>query len=181
VAWSPDGKFLTYNAVNTSTKKFEIWVLPVTGDRKPYVFQNGDANIQVEAFSSDGRWLVYVSNESGRSEVYVTPFPGPGEKRQVSPQGGIAAWGYGRKGMKDEGIVYGDPAASSAVLVPVIEKNNGLEFGQSRVLFGGHNFSDANSGAFSPDFKKMLVSLSTKSESANSLVMVNNWRSELAK
>jgi len=181
VAWSPDGKFLSYNAVNTSTKKFEIWVLPVAGDRKPDVFQKGDTNIQAEAFSSDGRWLVYVSSESGRSEVYVTPFPGPGEKRQVSPQGGYAAWWFGRKGMKEEGIVYADPAASTAVLVPVIEKNNGLEFGQSRVLFGGHNFSDANAGAFSPDFKKMLVSLSTKSESANSLVMVNNWRSELAK
>ena len=50
-----------------------------------------DANLQVEAFSSDGRWLVYVSNESSRSEVYVTPFPGPGEKRQVSPQGGFDA------------------------------------------------------------------------------------------
>jgi len=87
----------------------------------------------------------------------------------------------GAKRIEDGGIVYADPAASTAVLVPVIEKNNGLEFGQSRVLFGGHNFSDANAGAFSPDFKKMLVSLSTKSESANSLVMVNNWRSELAK
>ena len=140
VAWSPDGKFLAYNTINPASKKFEIWLLPVSGDRKPFVFQKGDANFLTMTFSSDGRWLVYVSNESSRSEVYVTPF-----------------------------------------LVPIIEKNNGLEFGQSRVLFGGHNFSDANAGAFSSDFKKMLVSLSTKAESANSLVMVNNWRSELAK
>jgi len=179
--WSPDGKFLTYNAVNTSTKKFEVWMLPLNGERKPYVFLSGDANIRGLTFSADGRWLVYVSNESGRDEVYITPFPGPGEKRQVSPQGGFAAWWYGKPGMKDEGIVYADPAASTAVLIPVAEKNNALEFGAPRVLFAGRNFSDANSGAFAPDFKKMLVSLSTKAETSNSVVMVNNWRAELAK
>jgi eukaryotic-like serine/threonine-protein kinase len=181
VAWSPDGKFVAYNAINTSNKKFEIWMLPLTGDRKPFVFQKGDANIRGLTFSGDGRWFVYTSNESGRDEVYVTPFPGPGEKRQVSAQGGFAAWWYGRKGMADEGIVYGEPATSTAILVPVTEKNNGLEFGQPRVLFGGHNFTDANGGSFGPDWKKMLVSLSIKSESANSLVMVNNWQSELGK
>jgi WD40-like Beta Propeller Repeat len=132
-------------------------------------------------FSANGRWFVYVSNESGRDEVYVTPFPGPGEKRQVSPQGGFAAWWYGKPGMKDEGIVYGNPAANTAELIPVSEKNNGLEFGAPRVLFGGRNFGDANSGSFSPDFKKVLVSLSTKTGSANSVVMVNNWRVELGK
>jgi hypothetical protein len=83
--------------------------------------------------------------------------------------------------MKDEGIIYADPAASTADLIPVTEKNNTIEFGAPRVLFGGRNFSDANSGSFSPDFKKMLVSLSTKAETANSLVMVNNWRAELGK
>jgi Tol biopolymer transport system component len=181
VAWSPDGKLLAYNAVNTSTKKFEIWMLPLSGDHKPYLFQRADANVRGLAFSRNGRWLLYVSNESGRDEVYVTPFPGPGEKRQVSAQGGIYAWWYGSNRIKDEGIVYGDPANASANLVPVTEKNNTLEFGQPRVLFGGRNFSDANGGTFSPDFKKMLVSLSIKSESSNSLVMVNNWRAELAK
>jgi hypothetical protein len=156
-------------------------MLPLNGDRKPYVFLSGDANIRGLTFSADGRWFVYLSNESGRDEVYITPFPGPGEKRQVSPNGGIAAWWYGKPGTKDEGIVYGDPAASTAVLIPVTEKNNGLEFGAPRTLFGGRNFSDANSGAFAPDFKKMLISLSTKVETANSVVMVNNWRAELAK
>ena len=131
--------------------------------------------------SNDGRWFVYVSNESGRDEVYMTPFPGPGEKRQVSPHGGYAAWWYGLKGMADQGVMYADPANSTANLVPVTERNSALEFGQPRPLFGGRSFNDANSGSLSPDFKKMLVSLSTKSETANSLVMVNNWRAELGK
>ena len=83
--------------------------------------------------------------------------------------------------MKDQGIVYADPSSSSAKLVPVTETANGIEFGEPRVLFGGYNFSGANGGTFAPDFKKMLVSLSIKSESGNSLVMVNNWRAELPK
>ncbi len=181
LVWSPDGKFISYNAINTSTKKFEIWMLALSGERKPYVFLSGDANIHGMTFSANGRWFVFVSNESGRDEVYVTPFPGPGEKRQVSPQDGFAAWWYGRPGMKDEGIMYADPTNTTANLVPVTEKNNGLEFGAPRVLFGGRNFNDANSGSFSPDFKRMLTSLSTRTESANSLVMVNNWRAELSK
>lgn len=181
VAWSPDGKFIAYNAMNHSNKKTEVWILPLAGDHKPFAFQTGDAEIRGMVFSSDGRWFVYVSNESGRDEIYIVPFPGPGEKRQVSPHGGYVAWWYGRKGMADEGVVYGDPANTTAVLVPITEKNNALDFGQPRPLFAGRSFTDANAGSFSPDFKKMLVSLSTKSESANSLVMVQNWRSELGK
>jgi len=166
--------------MNTSTKT-EAWMLPMTGDHKPFAFQKADAQIRGQVFSSGSQCCVYVSNESGRDEIYITPFPGPGEKRQVSPHGGYVAWWYGRKGMVDEGVVYGDPAKNTANLVPVTEKNSSLEFGQSRPLFNARGSNDANAGSFSPDFKRMLVSLSPKSESANSLVLVNNWRAELGK
>ena len=50
------------------------------------------------AFSPDGKWLAYRSNESGRFEVYVRPFPGPGGKWQVSPDGGVwPTWSRNRK------------------------------------------------------------------------------------
>jgi Tol biopolymer transport system component len=68
-------------------------MLPVNGEPKPYLLLSGDANIRGTTFSPDGRWFVYVSNESGRDEVYVTPFPGPGEKRQVSPNGDLQRGG----------------------------------------------------------------------------------------
>jgi serine/threonine protein kinase/Tol biopolymer transport system component len=65
-----------------------IWVLPFNGDRKPTLFMESRFTLWQPAFSPDGRWIAYVSNESGEAEVYVQPYPGPGEKVRVSTAGG---------------------------------------------------------------------------------------------
>jgi Tol biopolymer transport system component len=64
-------------------------VLPLFGERKPFPFVQSPFVEDWAEFSPDGRWVAYESNESGRSEVYVSPFPGPGGKWQVSTAGGI--------------------------------------------------------------------------------------------
>ncbi len=82
-----------------------ILILPLTGDEasgwkpgKPTVFLNGSFGEFAAAFSPDGRWLAYASNESGRYEVYVRPFPGPGGKWQVSTVGGrLPTWSRSRR------------------------------------------------------------------------------------
>ena len=84
---SPDGRFLIYET-STPKTRIDLWILPLSGDRtpKPYVATPfGEFSAQ---FSPDGRWVAYMSNESGRDEVYVQPFPGPGGKWQVSTAGG---------------------------------------------------------------------------------------------
>jgi Tol biopolymer transport system component/predicted Ser/Thr protein kinase len=85
-SWSPDGQLLAFAEVN-STTGFDIWVLRL-GDRKAQPFLRTPFNEQAPQFSPDGRWLAYYSNESGRSEVYVQPYPGPGGKWQISTEGG---------------------------------------------------------------------------------------------
>ena len=65
-----------------------IWVLPFDGDRKPTLFLESRFTLWHPAFSPDGRWIAYVSHESGGEEVYVQPYPGPGEKVRVSIAGG---------------------------------------------------------------------------------------------
>jgi serine/threonine-protein kinase len=65
-----------------------IWVLPAEGDRKPRLFLESRFSLWHPAFSPDGRWIAYGSNESGGPEVYVQPYPGPGEKVRVSAAGG---------------------------------------------------------------------------------------------
>ena len=85
-SWSPDGQLLAFAEVNTTTG-FDIWVLRL-GDRKAQLFLQTPFNEQAPQFSPDGRWLAYYSNESGRSEVYVQAYPGPGGKWQISTEGG---------------------------------------------------------------------------------------------
>jgi Tol biopolymer transport system component len=64
-------------------------VLPMIGDRKPFPFLSTSFIEQLGVFSPDGKWVAYESNESGRFEIYVRPFPGPGGQWQVSTGGGI--------------------------------------------------------------------------------------------
>ena len=65
-------------------------MLPLTGDRKAFPFLSTPFNERQGAFSPDGKWVAYASNESGRNEVYVRPFPTPGGQWQISTSGGDA-------------------------------------------------------------------------------------------
>ena len=92
LSWSPDGKWLAY--VEWAPRQGDIWMLPMDGQRKPQPFLVSPANEEDAVFSPDGRSIAYTSNESGRFEVYVTSFPRPGPKLQVSLDGGTQArWG----------------------------------------------------------------------------------------
>ena len=91
-SWSPDGQALAFSEINPTTGQ-DIWVLRLS-DRKAEPFLRTPANEGAPQFSSDGRWLAYVSDESGRREIYVQPYPGPGGKWQISTEGGNEpVWG----------------------------------------------------------------------------------------
>jgi Tol biopolymer transport system component len=94
-SWRPDGKVLAFFQLNPSTSA-DIMTLPIEGDEKsgwtpgePKPFVSSAFDERGPAFSPDGRWLAYQSNESGSLEVYVRPFPGPGGKWQISTGGGL--------------------------------------------------------------------------------------------
>ena len=96
-SWSPDGTTLAFveegDTLAQQFFQFDIWVLSI-GDRKTRAVIQTAANEMSPEFSPDGRWLAYVSNQSGRSEVYVQPYPGPGERHLISTNGGEQpAWG----------------------------------------------------------------------------------------
>jgi Tol biopolymer transport system component len=90
MSWHPSGKLLAYEEDSAKTQR-DIMILPLDGDEssgwkpgKPTVFLGTPSVERQAAFSPDGRWLAYVSLESGQPEVYVRPFPGPGGKWQIS-------------------------------------------------------------------------------------------------
>jgi serine/threonine-protein kinase len=86
-SWSPDGKSLALSCITDRTD-YEIYVLPLEGDRKPRLFASTPFTEWGAHFSPDGRWIAYISDVSGRYEVYVRPYPGPGGQWQISTDGG---------------------------------------------------------------------------------------------
>ncbi len=86
---SPDGQVLAF-AENHPETRMDLWILPLEGERKPKPFLQTPYLEHSPAFSPDGHWLAYQSNESGRDEIYVQAYPGPGGKVQISTDGGGA-------------------------------------------------------------------------------------------
>jgi serine/threonine-protein kinase len=85
-SWSPDGQVLAFTELDPTTG-YDIWVLR-QGDRKARPFVQTPSYEYGPMFSPDGRWLAYGSDETGRREIYVRPFLGPGGRWQISTEGG---------------------------------------------------------------------------------------------
>ena len=171
-SWSPDGRFLLYWGGGGT------WVLPdplgAAGDRKPYrLTQSAFVEINPQ-FSPDGRWVACQSNESGRNEIYVLPFPGPGGKKQISAAGGILPrW---RPDGKE--IFY---AASDRRLMAaeVSVKGGEMEVGAVRPLFGGIRTGEGYSYDVSADGQKFLVITAPERTSEEPLTVIENWTAGL--
>jgi serine/threonine-protein kinase len=86
-SFTPDGRLLAFADFDLQTG-WDIWTMPLDGDRKARLFLQTPANELMPVLSPDGRWLAYATDESGRSEVFVRAFPGPGGPWQISADGG---------------------------------------------------------------------------------------------
>jgi Tol biopolymer transport system component/predicted Ser/Thr protein kinase len=183
MSWSPDGQLLAYLEINPSTQR-EIWVLRVgdpsagTGQvRKAQPFLRTRFDEVEPRFSPDGRWLAYVSNESGRFEIYVQPYPGPGGKWQISTEGGIdPVWNpNGRE------LFYG---SGDKMMVVDIAAQPGFAAGKPRMLFEGRYerapVPVANYDV-SPDGQRFLMLKPSEQAQAapTQINVVLNWFEEL--
>jgi Tol biopolymer transport system component len=89
---SADGHFLLYT--KSAGSAFDLWYVPLVGDRTPHPFVQTTFDERDGQFSPDSKWIAYQSNESGHDEIYLKPFPGPGDRIQVSAGGGQQVrWG----------------------------------------------------------------------------------------
>jgi len=86
-SWSPDGRVVAFTQVGPDTGG-DLYVLDMDAGRKPRPFVQTRFNEGSPRFSLDGHYIAYSSNESGRNEIYVTSYPGPGPKTQASSDGG---------------------------------------------------------------------------------------------
>ena len=162
--WSADGRFVLFDCED------DVWVLPLFGDRRPYPFFKSEFPESRAEFSPDGRWVVYQSDESGQSEVYVTAFSNPGRKWQISKISGfLPRWP--REGNQ---ITYVGPDAM-VTSVEVRAQAASFEVGTSRALF---SVRGATAGCMAPDAQGGILVLPTVENEARQLTLVLNWRAE---
>ncbi len=170
--WSPDGRLLLVDLLpRGSPTKGDIWVAPAGGG-KPYPFLATEFNEWNGVFSSDGKWVSYVSNESGRDELYVVPFPGPGPKFQISASG---TEGGGFVGNKE--ILYGT-LEGDAVSVEIEAGPSGIEVGPPRVLF---KMPPISALAVTRDGGRFLLALLPQTTAAPRVALVTNWTAGMTK
>jgi Tol biopolymer transport system component len=131
MAWSPDGKLLAY-WVNDPKTNGDQWILAIGGDGKPSPMLQTTFVESHPQISPNGKWIAYQSNESGRNEVYVRPFPTGEGKWQISANGG--SWTRWRP---DGSEIFYMTAASRGKLVSVKVNPAGptFEYGDPTELF----------------------------------------------
>ena len=172
---SPDGRVLLVQvSADSANTRHAIWVVPVEGDAKPYALLQSDADYLTAGFSPDGRWISYVSTESGRPEIYVAPFPGPGNKWQISTDG-TGGGGFSGKGLE---VLYGDLKTGQAMSADLKASGAGLEVGQPKALFPLVTFS-----AVTIDRHGNRFLLATIPEGAGKgrVGLIANWTAVLSK
>jgi len=175
MSWSPDGQLLLYSTVDPKTK-VDLWVLPLGGDRKPFPFLQTEFNEFNGQFSPDGRWIAYTSDESGRNEIYVAPFPGPGGKQQISTSGGRQPkWrGDGKE------IFYLAPD-KKLMAAGVNGQGASLVVGAVRPLFEVHLFEYGYAYDVTTDGQRFLINTAVEQKASSPITLVLNWTADLKK
>jgi Tol biopolymer transport system component/predicted Ser/Thr protein kinase len=163
--WSSDGRFVIYE------RGGDIWILPLFGDRQPYPFLRIKSEESRAMFSPDGRWVAYESDESGQPEVYVTPFPGPGRKWQVSTDGGFLP-GWPRK----SGLISYVDLEGTLRVVEVHAEGSSFHAGAPSNLF---SVQEATAGSIDAECQRVLLVIPAESEKAKWLTLVVNWTADL--
>ena len=186
-SFTPDGKRLVYDEVNPTTA-YDIWTAPVESDDaglragKPEIFLQTSTDERNPAFSPDGRWLAYTSNESGTFQVYVRAFPDKGGKWQISNAGGTyPAWSSNGRELffrtDDNRIMVATYAAKATSFVP----DKPRLWSEKRLA----NFGTVGTSNYdlAPDGKRIAVLMPVESQQAqqaqNHVVFLMNFADEL--
>ena len=166
---SSDGRFILFSSQSPKTAR-DLWALPLSGDRRPFVVVQTGFEENGGRFSPDGRWIAYHSNESGRNEVYVQPFPGPGPNTRISTNGGTnVQWrGDGRE------IFYQAPD-NRLMAVPITLSADGrtVDAGRPVALFATRSGSQY---AAASDGQRFLITTSLENAATPPITVVLNWK-----
>jgi len=183
VSWAPDGHSIVYVQQDPKTNR-DVWLLPLSGDRKPVplvMTPFADTHAQI---SPDGKWLAYASTETGQPEIFVRPFPAGDGKWQVSTGGGLVGFFPRWRGDGRELFYMDNPNGAKLMAVDVRSGGSAFEAGTPRPLFdsgyvdlaeGGRNY---HTYAVSADGQRFLIprAAATVTQYASPpIAVVLNW------
>jgi len=173
--WSRDGRYILFWNVTSQTGG-DLWIVPAQGDHKPIAFANSAFNEQDGAFSPDGRWIAYSSDESGRFQVYVQPFPPTGEKHPVSSAGGEQPrW-------REDGRELFFLAADGTMMAAPVRLSPRFDADVAKPLFQTDIVMNGRKQyAVSSDGQRFLVNAAQPRASTGPITVVVNWLSTIEK
>ena len=163
--WSPDGKYILFSPQTPKTSR-DVIAVPVTGnDRQPIRVAQTPAEEKSGRFSPDGKWVAYVSDETGRDEVFVRPFPGPGPAVRVSTGGGENP--FWRKDAKEIYYILGDQVLAALVKSSA---SGAFEVGIPAPLFKAKGIAVVRT-----DGQRFLFSMTLNDVSTPPITVIMNW------
>jgi serine/threonine-protein kinase len=169
---SPDAKTLLFGRRNV-TGAVGIYSISLDGSAKVQAFLQSTFNQSYPRFSPDGHWVVYTSNESGRDEIYVQPYPGPGGKWLISAEGGSYPL-WARSGHE---IFFRN---DDKLMVIPVETQPAFKAGTSRMLFRGGNYVMLQNYDVAPDGQHFLMIKEKEAPASSKEVsIVLHWTDEL--
>ena len=176
-SWSPDNKFVLFMTVsNDSSANLDLWTLPLVGERKPVPYLQTEFAESGSRFSSDGKLVAYASDESGKNEVYVSPFRGSGGKQLISASGGSTpVW----RGDGKEIFYLG--ADGELMAARVNQNGSALGIDVGLPLFPTHTESFLSTYDASADGRRFVMVTSTPQKLPSPITVVVNWNAGLRK
>jgi dipeptidyl aminopeptidase/acylaminoacyl peptidase len=177
--WSRDGRFLLY-AIRHPRTKSDIWVLPMDGSGKPTPFLQSQFSEESAQFSPDTHWVAYTSDESGKSEIYVRPFPeassGVGKIKISEGGGGYPRW---RRDGKELFYISSD----QKLMAVEVSTMPTFKAGLPKALFGTRMRpgNQTHRWDVSADGKRFLIDTIQAEDAEAPITVVTNWTAGLNK
>jgi dipeptidyl aminopeptidase/acylaminoacyl peptidase len=175
-SWSSDSRFILYAQLNPKTG-FDLYALPLFGDKKPIALANRGFDEMGGVFSTDMRWIAYESNESGRFEVVVEPFMAPGARIPITNGGGKSP----RWSNDGKELFYVAPDGSlMSVHIDISGDGKAIVPGKTTLLVPSRNIAGGYTGPSKPKFtvtrdgKEFFIEVGNEAPTPVTLIL--NWR-----